>query len=99
LFNNFYEILFMSAKSESPRLPAEIWQLIGSHLSTADLRRLAQTSKQIHQALMNNKEIWMDAFKKEDKYLNSYAFFPLARILKGQKHRMVEPLFLSGGYR
>jgi hypothetical protein len=82
-----------------PELPSELWVLIGGYLSTADLRRLALASKKIHDAMMGHKQIWMVALKREGKYLDSYAYFPLSVILQAQKQRMVAPMFLSGCYK
>ena len=91
----------MTVKSESSDLylPPEIWLLIASYASTGDLRRLVQTSSKLQKLLMENKNIWMDAFKREGKYLESYQYFPLSIILNAQKHRMIAPMFLPGCYK
>ena len=88
----------MSMNLERSWLPDEIWQLIGGYLPTTDLRRLVQVSRKIHKTLMY-KPIWVNALKREGKYLASYTYLDLSTILLCQRENKTLPFYRSGCYK
>ena len=78
-------------------LPKELWQIISKDLSVKELGRLSQVSKGIHHAVMTARAPWIEALKREGKYVNAFDYFPLRVVLNAQKKNMLAPQFLSRG--